>query len=98
MDESDTAAFVKYNRFQMEQRPRYQPTPFEHASLHYNAKEDYYICPMGQKMRRVGTKKNQTSSGYTRVQDTKQKGAKAVHSGGFIISRKRIEFLTSITD
>ena len=47
MDEAGMEAYVKYNRFHIEQRPRYKPNPFHHDNFHYNADEDYYVCPMG---------------------------------------------------
>lgn len=47
MDENGIEAFVKYNFFHKEQRPRYVPNPFHQESLYYNANEDYYVCPMG---------------------------------------------------
>ena len=55
MNEVGMEAFVKYNRFHIEQRPRYKPNPFHHDNFHYNAAEDYYVCPMGQHMTRIGT-------------------------------------------
>lgn len=64
MDEAGMEAYVKYNRFHIEQRPRYKPNPFHHDNFHYNAEEDYYICPMGQHMRRIGTAHSKTASGY----------------------------------
>ncbi len=64
MDEAGMDAYVKYNRFHIEQRPRYKPNPFHHDNLHYNADEDYYVCPMGQHMRRIGTSHSKTASGY----------------------------------
>ena len=64
MDEAGMEAYVKYNRFHIEQRPRYKPNPFHHDNFHYNADEDYYVCPMGQHMRRVGTAHSKTASGY----------------------------------
>ena len=30
--------------------------------IHY--REDYYVCPMGQHMNRIGTKRDKTASGY----------------------------------
>lgn len=65
MEESGTTPFVKYNRFHIEHRPRYKPDPFQPASLYYNKEGDYYVCPMGQRMRRIGTKRGKTASGYT---------------------------------
>ena len=64
MDENGIEAFVKYNFFHKEQRPRYVPNPFHPESLYYNADEDYYVCPMGQRMIRIGTKRDKTASGY----------------------------------
>lgn len=64
MDEAGMEAYVKYNRFHLEQRPRYKPNPFHHDNFHYNAKEDYYVCPMGQHMTRIGTSHSKTASGY----------------------------------
>lgn len=64
MDEAGMDAYVKYNRFHLEQRPRYKPNPFHHDNFHYNADEDYYVCPMGQHMRRIGTVYSKTTSGY----------------------------------
>ena len=64
MDEAGIEAYVKYNRFHLEQRPRYRPNPFHHDNFHYNADEDYYVCPMGQHMTRIGTSHSKTASGY----------------------------------
>lgn len=64
MDEAGIEAYVKYNRFHLEQRPRYKPNPFHHDNFHYNADGDYYVCPMGQHMTRVGTSHSKTASGY----------------------------------
>lgn len=64
MEEAGMEAYVKYNRFHLEQRPRYKPNPFHHDNFHYNADEDYYVCPMGQHMTRIGTAHSKTASGY----------------------------------
>ena len=64
MDEAGMGAYVKYNRFHLEQRPRYKPNPFHQDNFHYNAAEDCYVCPMGQHMTRIGTSHKKTASGY----------------------------------
>lgn len=64
MDEAGMQPYVKYNRFHLEQRPRYKPNPFHHDNFHYNADEDYYVCPMGQHMTRIGKAHSKTASGY----------------------------------
>lgn len=55
MEEAGIEAYVKYNWFHREQRMHYEPNPFSPQALHYNADGDYYVCPMGQHMERVGT-------------------------------------------
>lgn len=64
MAEAGMEAYVKNNRFHLEQHPRYKPNPFNHDNFHYNAAEDYYVCPMGQHMTRIGTSHLKTASGY----------------------------------
>lgn len=64
MDRAGIEAYVKYNRFHIEQRMHYEPDPFSQQDLYYNADEDYYVCPMGQHMVRIGTSRERTESGY----------------------------------
>lgn len=67
MEEHGIEAFVKYNRFHIEQRPRYVKDPFRSENFYYNEKEDYCVCPMGQHMNRIGQRKVKTASGYISV-------------------------------
>lgn len=64
MEEHGIEAFVKYNRFHIEQRPRYVQDPFRSENFYYNEKEDYCVCPMGQHMNRIGQRRVKTASGY----------------------------------
>ena len=64
MEEAGMEAYVKYNRFHIEHRPRYTPNPFHSDNFYYNEKEDYFVCPMGQHMDRIGTRHIRTGSGY----------------------------------
>ena len=64
MDEVGMEAYVKYNRFHIEQRSRYKPNPFHRDNFYYNEAGDYYVCPMGQHMTRIGTSHSKTASGY----------------------------------
>ncbi len=58
-------ALVKYNTFYKETTARFKKKyPFHPNSLHYNEEQDYYVCPMGQKMHNMGTSKRKTASGY----------------------------------
>lgn len=64
MEEAGIAAYVQYNWFHREQSRRYEANPFSPQSLYYNAEGDYYVCPMGQHMERIGTAQSRTESGY----------------------------------
>ncbi len=64
MEENGIEAYVKYNMFHKEQRMHYAPSPFHQDSFFYNAEQDYYVCPMGQHMERIGTKLDKTANGY----------------------------------
>ena len=64
MEENGILAYVKYNYFHMEQKRAFRDNPFRSENLHYNAEDDYYVCPMGQHMRPVGTRHEKTESGY----------------------------------
>ena len=55
---------VKYNYFHMEQRSRFKPDPFKAENFYYNEEHDFCICPMGQKMQRIGTGHVKTAFGY----------------------------------
>ena len=64
LSENGMEAYVKYNYFHMEQRPRFKPDPFKAENFYYNEEHDFCICPMGQRMRRIGTRNVKTASGY----------------------------------
>ncbi len=64
MEEAGIEAYVKYNWFHREQRMHYEPDPFSAQALYYNADSDYYVCPIGQHMERVGTVRTKTKSGH----------------------------------
>ncbi len=64
MHERGMEAYVKYNHFHKEHRPRYVVNPFSADGMYYNGQEDYYVCPMGQHLTRLGTHYSKTVSGY----------------------------------
>ena len=59
--------YVKYNMFHVEQRRRYRNNPFRVANLYYNPDYDFYVCPMGQKMRFIRQERRYTASGYQQI-------------------------------
>ena len=64
MENNGAAAYVKYNRFHLEHRPRYIPDPFRSENFYYNKEHDYCVCPIGQHMTRTGSSSKKSASGY----------------------------------
>ncbi len=64
MEAHDMEAYVKYNLFHKEQKRAFKQDIFRIENLYYNPDGDYFVCPMGQHMRRVGVRHGKTDSGY----------------------------------
>lgn len=60
MESHDMEAYVKYNYFHKEQKRAFKQDIFRIENLYYNPDGDYFVCPMGQHMERVGTRHNKT--------------------------------------
>jgi transposase len=67
LQQAQLTAYVKYNTFDKEQDKRYQQKhkPFSKENLYYNQEEDYYVCPMGQKMLKTHQNKRTTEAGFS---------------------------------
>lgn len=67
LEQEQLTAYVKYNTFDKEQDKNYQKKhkSFSKENLYYNQEEDYYSCPMGQKMSKTHQSKKTTEAGYT---------------------------------
>jgi hypothetical protein len=64
LETKQITGYVKYNYFHKEQKRKMKNDPFLIQNLYYNAQEDYYVCPMGQHMTKVGEGKRVSSNGY----------------------------------
>lgn len=64
MEGRQIEAYVKYNYFHKEQKRSFKNNPFLQQNLYYNQREDYFVCPMGQHMKRTGDTTKTNSSGY----------------------------------
>lgn len=64
LEKKEVEAYVKYNYFHMEQKKKMKNNPFLVQNLFYNSKQDFYVCPMGQRMEKVGQGKRRSSNGY----------------------------------
>ena len=60
--------YVKYNTFDKEQgltkRKKDKNQGFRRDDLFYNEEQDFYVCPMGQRMEKVAEYTSRTKSGY----------------------------------
>ena len=64
MEAHGMEAYVKYNLFHKEQKRTFKQDIFRIENLYYNPDGDYFVCPMGQHMKRVGVKHGKTDGGY----------------------------------
>lgn len=69
LEKKKLKAFVKYNTFEKEQDQNYQKKhkAFSKENLFYNHEEDFYVCPMGQKMSKTHQSQKKTQAGYTQT-------------------------------
>ena len=64
MEAHEMEAYVKYNFFHKGQKRSFKNDIFRIENLYYNPEGDYFVCPMGQHMERVGVSHGKTDSGY----------------------------------
>lgn len=64
MEDNHIEAYVKYNYFHKEQKRAWKKNPFAVQNLYYNKADDYFVCPMGQKLTNIGTKEVKSDLGY----------------------------------
>lgn len=64
MGKNEIDAYVKYNYFHKEQKRAFKNNIFLTQNLYYNAQEDYFVCPMGQHMTKIGEGKRISDAGY----------------------------------
>lgn len=65
LEEQGVEAFVKYPYFHKEQQSTFvKKHPFHPRQLFYHPEKDLFICPMGQQMKKIGSFKKKTASGY----------------------------------
>jgi transposase len=64
LNDNNIEAYVKYSSFHNEQAIKWKDDPNKAENLYYNEEEDYYICPMGQKMELVEQFYRPTNNDY----------------------------------
>lgn len=58
------SAYVKYNMFHKEDTRKYRCNPFLPMNLYRNEEQDFYICPMGQRLSHLSDAKTVSELGY----------------------------------
>ena len=61
---NDIDNYLKYNTFHQESKDSYKYDISKAENLYYNKQEDYFVCPMGQRMTNAGTKTVVTKNKY----------------------------------
>ncbi len=68
LQEQNITSYIKYNTFDIERKRKHskksQQNIKDRLFLHYNAEQDFYVCPMGQHMEAVQKKQTKTSTGF----------------------------------
>jgi transposase len=64
LQSKEIVPYVKYNYFHVEQKRKFKKNPFLPENLFYNSEQDFYVCPMGQKMLKVKEKNRTSTNGY----------------------------------
>lgn len=69
LEQKQIEGYVKYNTFDKEEKTyklksKKHLQEFKSNQLYYNADQDHFICPMGQRMNKIGQRKRITKSGY----------------------------------
>lgn len=64
LENNEVEAFVKYNYFHKEQRKKKIDEPGKTETMFYNKEQDCFYCPMGQQMKKIGSYKKKTDTGF----------------------------------
>jgi transposase len=67
LENNGIEAFVKYNYFHAEQGKKFKSDPFRTENLPYDADDDNFICPAGQKMTFLRDESHKTDNGFTQT-------------------------------
>lgn len=68
LQQNNIENYVKYNYFDKEQSSKPDKKyPFRPDTLYYNNENDFYVCPMGQRMENIGSHKTKTKTGFTQI-------------------------------
>ena len=58
------AVITEYPLFHAEQKRKYTNNAFLPQNLFYNPEKDFFVCPMGQRMEKIGNSTRKSESGF----------------------------------
>lgn len=64
LENESITPYVKFNYFHKEQTKKFKQEWYRIENLYYNQEQDCFYCPMGQQMRRIGSKTEETKTGF----------------------------------
>ena len=64
LEKQQIKGYIKYNYFHKEQKRKSKNNPFLTQNLYYNSQEDFYVCPMGQRLEKVSTSQRKSKTGH----------------------------------
>lgn len=63
LEKNDIGPLVKYNTYEKEEKIK-KEKPFIQDNLYYNKKENFYVCPLGQRMDYIGERIKKSENGF----------------------------------
>lgn len=64
LENKEIETYIPYNMYRIEQTRKHKKNLFHPQNLFYNKEQDFLVCPMGQRMNKVYTKKSKTTTGF----------------------------------
>jgi transposase len=64
LEEKDIDAYLKYPGYYQEETQKRKDDAFHSDNLYYNSEQDFFVCPMGQRMTLQYVSTEKTSTGY----------------------------------
>lgn len=64
LEKKEVEFFIPYNMYRIEQTLKHKKNLFHTQNLFYNQEHDFLVCPIGQKMSKIYTKKSETTTGF----------------------------------
>lgn len=64
LEQKGVESYVKYNYFHKEQKRKAKNDPFLVQNLFYNKEQDFFVCPMGQRLEKIGAGKRVSDNGF----------------------------------